>query len=420
MPHRRLLQVLVLALIASLPGIATAADCSATSKGFVPLIDLGAGLYQGFPGGLYGAGSNARPNAHEAAGVAIAHAIVPLDTLGSPDPNGRIVVISIGMSNCTQEFSAFVQRTNVDAQKNPRVKAIDCALGGWSADRIKDPAAAYWDSVEARLRRQGSTPLQPQVVWIKEANASPKGGFPASADSLLWNLGSIVRNIKSKLPNVKLVYLTSRIYAGYASSALNPEPYSYESGFAVKWLLDAQIAGEDSLNWDPNAGPTHAPWMSWGPYLWADGLTPRSDGLTWACSEFVSTDGTHPSETGRAKVADSLLAFFQHDVTTAPWYVKATTSVPAPLVRALALAIAPDPTPGEIRISFALAEGRAWRLELLDLSGRRVAELGHGRGAGRMESVAADLRSAGKPGVYWLRLSDSGGTLAQQRVVLRP
>ena len=28
--------------------------------------------------------------------------------------------------------------------------------------------------------------------------------------------------------------------------------------------------------------------MAWGPYLWADGEVPRSDGLQWFCSDFAS------------------------------------------------------------------------------------------------------------------------------------
>jgi hypothetical protein len=51
----------------------------------------------------------------------------------------------------------------------------------------------------------------------------------------------------------------------------------------------------------------------WGPYLWADGTTPRkSDGLIYE-SKDVDIDGTHPSESGRKKVAELLLRFFQTD-----------------------------------------------------------------------------------------------------------
>ena len=87
--------------------------------------------------------------------------------------------------------------------------------------------------------------------------ARPTGGFPASAESLRANLATIVRIIEQKLPDVRLAYLTSRIYAGYATTTLNPEPYAYESGFAVKWLVESQIRG-DSLNYDPARGPVQA------------------------------------------------------------------------------------------------------------------------------------------------------------------
>ena len=134
---------------------------------------------------------------------------------------------------------------------------------------------------------RGSSPLQPQVVWLKEARTQPTEGFPAAAESLSRDLGTVVRLIHQKLPSVKAIYLTSRIYAGYASTALNPEPYAYEAGFAVKWLIESQIAGVDSLNFDPDSGAVEAPWLSWGPYLWSDGLEGRSDGFTWSCSQLL-------------------------------------------------------------------------------------------------------------------------------------
>jgi hypothetical protein len=64
---------------------------------------------------------------------------------------------------------------------------------------------------------------------------------------------------------------------------------------------------------------TGAPWIAWGPYLWADGTTPRSDGLTWAASDFAA-DGTHPATSGRTKVADMLVTFFLNSPYTKCWF----------------------------------------------------------------------------------------------------
>src|SRR6185369_8803203 len=163
---------------------ARAVDCTRTSTGLVPLTDLGAGTYHGFPGGLYPGSANQRPAAHESAGVAIAQSLVPLDTLGQPDPNGRIVLVSIGMSNCTLEFSKFVPLAMGFAQRNPGLLVVDCAEGGQTARIVRDPGSAYWDTVAVRLHARGSSLAQVQAVWIKEANARPTGGFPAATDSL--------------------------------------------------------------------------------------------------------------------------------------------------------------------------------------------------------------------------------------------
>ena len=422
MPGR--ITLAVAALVAALLFVAAficaraahASNCAATSVGFVPLIDLGAGTYHGFPGGLYPGATNVRPPAHDSAGLAIARAIVPLDTLGNPDPaNGRIVLISIGMSNATQEFSTFVPLATSDPGRNPRLNVIDCAEGGQATQDIRTAGAPYWDTVAARLRAHGSAPLQAQVAWIKEARRSPTEPFPASADSLTNDLGTIVRILHAKLPNLRIAYLTSRIYAGYATgvSTLNPEPYAYESGFAVRWLIGAQIAGVDSLAFDPAHGPVQSPWLSWGPYLWADGLNPRSDGLVWHCADFVS-DGTHPSTSGRTVVADSLLAFFHRESTSMPWFVSHATVSVEEHTTGTGIAVTPNPGLAAIDIAFTPERGAPWRLEILDLGGRRVRALARGSGGAAPLALRWDGRDdAGqtvRAGIYWARLTSGGRT----------
>ena len=400
-----------------------ASDCSRTSVGFTPLIDLGAGTYHGYEGGLYAGGSNERPPAHDAAGVAIANAIVPLDTLGNPDPvHGRIVLISIGMSNTTMEFSAFVPKAQADPMRNPQVFPIDCAEGGQAAGDINHPDAPYWDTVFSRLRSHGSAPAQVQAVWLKEAERSPNGPFPATAETLMRDLGAIVRIIEDKMPNVRLCYITSRIYGGYASTTLNPEPYAYESGFAVKWLIQGQIVGVDSLNFDPASGPVGAPWLSWGPYLWADGLTPRSDGLTWSCDEF-NTDGTHPSDLGRNVVADSLLSFFHRDPTASPWFVRVGVAgvESAGDGEALSIALAPNPISESIAMTVEVRVGRPWRLEVFDASGRRTTEVARGVGTGSARTLRwhadDDHGVRVHAGIYWARLTAGSDRVARRFVV---
>lgn len=403
---------LLIAILLALPPGARAADCTGTSTGLVPLTDLGAGLYQGVPGGLYPGGVNARPAAHEAAGLAIAQGIAPLDTLGQPDPAGSVVLISIGMSNATQEFRRFVQKSDADALRLPTTRVIDCALGGQAANVIDDPSVPYWDTVATRLRGRGSSPLQAQVAWIKEADAGPTGTFAVSSETLAVHLARVVQILKSKFPNVKLAYFTSRIYAGYATTMLNPEPYAYESGFAVRRVLERQLSGDPALNFDPGAGAVTAPWLAWGPYLWADGLNARSDGLTWACSEFA-TDGTHPAAAAQLKVADSLLAFFRWDATTAPWYrvpgeLGAGPRQPTSL---LAVVASPNPSAHGTVFSVTAPPGQPWTLELIDASGRRLlTKRGIGRGAA--EPVPWDgMSTRGGPvaaGAYWVHLRSAG------------
>jgi hypothetical protein len=301
-----------------------AQNCAGTSSGLVPLTDLGAGMYQGFQGGLYPGGANARPAAHDAAGMAQAVGVVPRLPNGAPalpgDPAGRIVMLSIGMSNTTQEFSTFVPQSNADVNRSPRVVVVDGAQGGQTASIISNPNANFWTVIQNRLANAGVSPGQVQVCWMKEANAGPTQAFPQDAIALKNDLRAVCGVLQTKYPNLRICFVSSRTYGGYATTMLNPEPFAYQSGFAVKWLIEDQINGDPALNFDPAAGPVVAPWLSWGPYLWADGLVPRGDGLTWACNEF-QPDGTHPNVLARFKVAAMLDQHFTTDQAATSWYV---------------------------------------------------------------------------------------------------
>jgi hypothetical protein len=295
------------------------------SSGLKPLTELGAGDYQGEQGGLYPGGKNERPAAHEKAGRALGAKVQPLDAAGKPSADGKIVLLSVGMSNTTQVFSAFKRIADPDADRNPRVVIVDGAQGGMTAAKIKDPGddsfgTQFWTEVDRRLTKNGVTRAQVQAAWIKEADAGPTQGFPRYAKTLQAELAQVVQAMHQRFPNLKLVYLSSRTFAGYATTRLNPEPYAYESGFSVRWLIEQQLKGEPALNYDPAKGVVRAPWLSWGPYLWANGMRKRADGFYYEKSDFAG-DGTHPSKTGQQKVARELLRFFKTDSTTRPWFV---------------------------------------------------------------------------------------------------
>jgi hypothetical protein len=296
----------------------------AQTTGLVPLTDLGAGSYEGFQGGLYPGGLNLPPATHFAAAMAKAREVVPRNALGVPDPQGAIVMIAVGMSNTTHEFGAFERNEDASPNRNARVVLMDTGLGGQTAAIIADPAAAYWTVMAQRLNAMGLTAAQVQVAWLKEADGHPPDDFPGHATALRNELELVVNNLHDKFPNLKLCYLSSRIYGGYApAGSLNPEPQAYESGFSVKWLIGDQIASDPGLNHGQLPGPVRAPLLLWGPYLWADGTNPRSDGLTWQASD-LEADHTHPSPAGEQKVAALLSSFFATEASAQPWWPAAT------------------------------------------------------------------------------------------------
>ena len=294
------------------------------SLGFKPLCDMASNdWYKGRNGGLYGDGRNTPPPAQLAAALALAKQIQPLDAGGNPSSNGAIVLIGFGMSNTAQEFQRLEMLASRDAQKSPRVVVLNVAQGGQEA-RAWAQSDRPWLELNRILAANNISTAQVQAVWVKLACAGPvrDGEFPKHTDIFKELTIKALQELRRRLPNLRIAYLSSRIYAGYAVTALNPEPYAYEYGFAVRDLILAQIKGMPELNCDPARGALKAPLLLWGPYLWADGVTPRkTDGMVWTQAD-LGPDGTHPSTTGTDKVAGMLLTFLKTDPTAAPWFLK--------------------------------------------------------------------------------------------------
>jgi len=308
----------------------------------VPLTELTTG-YLGFPGGLYPGGRNDPPTDHDAAGRAAVSEVEPLDGQGRPSAAGRIVLVSLGMSNTTQEFCSasglppcdpwtFTGQAGVDpAVDRDALAIVNGARGGQVADSWDSPTDPNFDRVrDVDLAAAGLTESQVQIAWVKEANAGPRVSLPdpeADAYRLERSLGRMVRAMRARWPNLRIVFISSRIYAGYATTALNPEPYAYENGFSVRWVIEAQIEQARTGTVDAESGDlalARAPWLAWGPYLWAEGTDPRADGLTWERADFDG-DGTHPSRSGEEKVGRLLLDFFRSSPYAQCWFLAGRT-----------------------------------------------------------------------------------------------
>ncbi|HUY13276.1 MAG TPA: choice-of-anchor D domain-containing protein [Terriglobia bacterium] len=305
-------------------------DVPGTNNPIVPINDLGAGYYQGAEGGLYLNGSNIMPASHDADGVNFAQSIQPLDANGNPDPNGKIGLLSVGLSVTFDTFGQFIQAGVGDPSLNSHLVFVPGAQPRLGAPYFANPGGAGWSAImDYFLPQSGVTANQVQAVWFEDIDAGPNGTFPGDMTTLESQYISIAQNLHTFFPNLKLAYFSTRFYSGYSNGlpvSPDPETYAYETGFAVQAVIQDQINGDPALNYNPASGPVLAPWIAWGPYDWANGMLARSDGLVWPCSDF-EPNGTHLVDAAKQAEASILLNFFKTTDTTLPWFLVPTQSL---------------------------------------------------------------------------------------------
>ena len=82
---------------------------------------------------------------------------------------------------------------------------------------------------------------------MEHAVTHPSGQFRESAHLLQGFLTDISQNVREKFPNCQIVFLSTRTHAYTITLPQSPEPYAYETGFANKWTIEAQIDGDPNL-----------------------------------------------------------------------------------------------------------------------------------------------------------------------------
>jgi len=321
-------------VVLSRQSFAQGAVCDALTPGLTPLIDLGAGFYEGFQGGLFPFGSLSEIPAsqHFKKGRSLAKSMQPLNASGAVDyDNGVVLMGGFGPSvplHLIDSLIPIVHNTTDAYVTNPCFDLINLCIGGRGLDFAIGPDSyKYWDSVESTIAVRGYTVNQLQVGWMyfnaKYDSLDPQE-FPEHALSVKEDYITWLQLCKEHFPNMKIMFVSGRHYGGFCDTTIEQlpaagEPASYYNNFTVKWLIEDQINGDPDLKYF--GGATVVPFITWGPYFWTNGATPRiTDGRSYGCEKF-SDDGFHLTDPTNHEDADYMMQHF-YNSEFGKYYVK--------------------------------------------------------------------------------------------------
>lgn len=310
----------VVAIVKPLPGTDTIA---------IPLNELGRRTYHGLEGGLYEGGAIIPPPDYHVIGLAHAIAVRPLAVNGVQGAAGKYVLMSVGGIDASATWCSKTSAPPCNswtvtgrAMSDPSVNhsalvIVNGAIPGSDVRKWSSAADSNYNRIrDTRLAPLGLSENQVQAIWMMVPDSPPN--FPlvasaADAGSQLRSGGATIRALKSRYPNLRLLFISSSASGGFFPGG---EPGAYESGFVVKLVIQSQIArargraGYSDVG-DVGGGATAAPWVSWGPYLWSS-VGPRGD---------FDPSGANLSESGQARFAGLLFEFFKSSPYTRCWFL---------------------------------------------------------------------------------------------------
>lgn len=283
-------------------------NCSSNASGLIPIHDLGRKEFNGYTGGKYPGGSNKIPYAHFIAGKHAAEAVTPLDQNGRRSEKGRIGFVILGYSTAAMTGRSFISVCN-SQPVNPQLEFVIGAQGGRDINSMTNRESTYWDSVSYALQEKDLTALQVQIVWISTGDIVEwQLPFPDQSLQQVEKYRQMLGNLRYYYPNLQLVFISDRPYAGYIGGENGgpkelAEPTAYYNSWAVKWVIEKQLGKETGYTTD------EIPFIDWGPMLWTDGEKGNNSHYQWLCDD-AGKGGIHASSKGRMKEAALLFHFF--------------------------------------------------------------------------------------------------------------
>lgn len=311
-----------------------------------------------YPLGLYSNHSQVMPSAHKTEGLAWANTIEVRDLAGNPNASGRVVFLGLGGSDVSEMFcteaddnppifaggnpvctprslSGRVQLSESDFVEPMLTKIVNGAYPNqYAGDFSQEDEPVFggvngnYDRIRDRVLGGYINPLsenQVQALYIQLANESPVASLPdrhADAVELMVRLGNVLRLARERYPNLRVALLSGRPYSPAGVAHAPNEPFAYETGLAVKWLIQAQVEqmANDGTVVDTRAGDLDyeagaAPWIAWGPYLGNHPTPSQKVGARFTNGDFDNAPNGFFSDRGEAKASLLLL----HHVSFSPF-----------------------------------------------------------------------------------------------------